>query len=386
MNHRIVHLRTTLRDDPGSRLFFQLGDLLRKAGELHEAERVLVKGLESHPRYVAALMSLGRIQLDKAQFAEAERSFARALELDPENAIAARLIGETAERVGEAVRAIKAYKLARALMPGDAEIQARIEAIERLLAGGSEEAAPEPVVEPFEPDPAVFQESESPVQPVVPPEPFPAEVAAPEVSEPFAHAVSPRRPRELISVSEDDPFTATSTGDTGVWMVADDVFAPPESSYDTAADDVFGGQPVEEPLPEPEPEYLSPPEPEFVPAPIAEATPEPEPEFEPEPEPEPAPDFTQELSLPTVTLARLALEQDDRPLALETLKAVLDLDPENWEATQLLDQLSGDEVPEIVESPYSEMPISPAEVLAAKSARLKGWMENIRSADQRRAS
>ena len=441
MYHRIDELRTLLREEPDSRRFFLLGDLLRKAGELDEAETVLTKGLEHHPKYVAARMSLGRIQLDRAQFSEAERSFARALELDPENAVAARLIGETAERVGESVRAIKAYKLARALMPGDADIQARIEAIERQLAGGPEEFPPQPVEEPFAAEPPAFPDGGVEVRPVTPPEPFPVDEPSPDDSEPFGHAVSPSRPRELISVSEDDPFAVISTGDTGVWMVADDVFAPPAPIFDRTADDVFGMDPVSEPehepefVPEPVPEPLSvpehghefapapepepepglrsrpseekegrrgeakggagpigyesgrelrpgrPPEFEAVPEPVAELIPEPEPEFVPEPIPE----YSQELPLPTVTLARLAQDQGDRPLALETLKAVLDLDPENREAGEMLELLSRDPSPEISQSPSPEISISPADLLAAKSARLKGWMEDIRSATERRA-
>jgi len=337
--------------------------------------------------------------------------------------------------VGESVRAIKAYKLARALMPGDAEVQTRIEAIERQLAGGPDAAVSEPVEEPFAAEQAPFPESGVPVQPVTPPEPFPVEEPSPEISEPFAHAIPPSRPRELISVSEDDPFAVTSTGDTGVWLVADDVFAPPAPIFDRTAEDVFGLDPE----PEPEPEYVpepepglrsrpseekegrrgeaeggagpignesgrelrpgrppdpdSDPDPEYAPKPEAVPEPVPIPEFEAEPAleiqaealAEPEPEYAQELPLPTVTLARLAQEQDDLPLALETLKAVLDLDPENLEAAEMLKQLSGDVSAEIPQSPSPEIVLASADLLAAKSTRLKGWMEDIRSATERRA-
>ena len=376
MNQRIDELRTSLRDDPGSRLFFQLGDLLRKAGEVYEAETILRSGLEHHPRYVAAWVSLGRIQLEQAQFSEAERSFARALELDPENAVAARLIGETAEKAGEWVRAIKAYKLARALTPGDAELETRIEAIEQRLSGESDDAAPEPMGEPFQAVSPGYTE----VQPLTPPEPLPVVEPAPDTPEPFDHAVSPGRPREVVLLSAADPFATTSTGDTGVWMAADDVFAPPEPTFEPAVEDVFGGDRTDE---------VSTISPEDASEPIeeqaAEAFPKLVPESEPIPELEPEPEPVQELSLPTVTLARLALEQDDRPLAQVTLKAILDRDPDHREAAELLESLSEDLPPEISEPAFAEPSVSSADLLTAKSKALKGWMENIRAAAERRA-
>ena len=58
MDYRLEQLRFQLREDPSSRLFFQLGELLRKEGRLEEAVGVLEEGLEKHPRYVAAWVSL----------------------------------------------------------------------------------------------------------------------------------------------------------------------------------------------------------------------------------------------------------------------------------------------------------------------------------------
>lgn len=384
MNQRIDELRSLLQEDPGSRRFFLLGDLLRKTGEFNEAQDVLTAGLEHHPRYVAAWVSLGRIQLDRDQFSDAERSFARALELDPENAVAARLIGETAEKGGEWVRAIKAYKLARALTPGDIELETKIEKIECLLAGDADE-----VSSVAESAPEILEE------PAVLADPFEIEVEAPD-SDPFGSVVEAPRSREVISISDDDPFAVIPTGDTGVWMVADDVFAQPEYSDEVAGDDVFGesletATPEEvAPVEELSPEELSPEELPNQEVPV-EVLSEPvaalEPEMEPEAEPEAAQesDYSRDISLPTVTLARLALEQDDRSLAEETLKAVLERDPGNMEAAQLLGVLDDEVAPESAETPAQMSPVSPAELLALKASKLKGWMEDIRTATERRA-
>lgn len=384
MNHRIDHLRARLRDDPGSRLFFQLGDLLRKAGELDEAEEILRGGLEEHPRYVAAWVSLGRIQLDEAEFSEAERSFAKALELDPENAVAARLIGETAEKAAEWVRAVKAYKLARALSPRDPDLDARIEAIERRLAGGPDDITPERVEEPSGDEAPEVAEIGVPGETATAPEPFAVEAPLPEHREPFGFTRPVSRSRVMISTSEADPFAVTSTGDTGVWMVADDVFAPPEPPFEPSVEDVFGGDQTDdvptlppqdgfEPVDEPALEAES----EIEPV-IAETIPE-EPVVRPEAEP------ARELPLPTVTLARLALEQGDRPLAMEALQAVLERDPANREAGDLLERLDEDPNTEVSEPPSPEVSVTPVDLPVAKAEALKGWMENIRAAAERRA-
>ena len=115
MDYRIEQLRYQLREDPSSRLFFQLGEILRRDGQLDEAVGVLRRGLDVHPRYVAAWMALGRALRDRGDALGAERAFSRALELDPENQVAARLIGESAIDRAEWTRAVKALKLARAL-------------------------------------------------------------------------------------------------------------------------------------------------------------------------------------------------------------------------------------------------------------------------------
>jgi tetratricopeptide (TPR) repeat protein len=137
MDYRIQQLRYQLREDPASRYFFQLGELLRKQGELDEAAEILERGLEIHPRYVAAWVALGRTRQSAGDLVTAEEAFARALELDPEHGVAARLIGETAMARGDEIRAVTAFKLARALLGPDSELEERIADLEtRTLIHG----------------------------------------------------------------------------------------------------------------------------------------------------------------------------------------------------------------------------------------------------------
>ncbi len=134
MDYRLEQLRYALREDPTSRQFFQLGELLRRTNRLDEAVQVLRNGLSHHPKYVAAYIALGRTLISKGDHAEAEETLASALQLDPENAVAARLIGQSAMQRRDPLRAIQALKLARALGDSAPTLEEEIAAVEAELA------------------------------------------------------------------------------------------------------------------------------------------------------------------------------------------------------------------------------------------------------------
>jgi cytochrome c-type biogenesis protein CcmH/NrfG len=126
---RIAELRRELESNPGSRQFYQLGELLRRAGRAAEATSVLRAGLGHHPRYVAAWVSLGRACLDRSLPRDAATALHEALELDPHNPVAWRLLGEA--RLGDADRfgALDAMQHALQLAPGDEVLRAAVEAL-----------------------------------------------------------------------------------------------------------------------------------------------------------------------------------------------------------------------------------------------------------------
>jgi hypothetical protein len=80
-----------------------------------------------------------------------------------------------------------------------------------------------------------------------------------------------------------------------------------------------------------------------------------------------------DVPLPTVTLARLAMEQGDVRLAEATLEGVLARDPANTEARQLLGEIRGP-------SHRDEGAGTPAKVAA-----LRGWLDTIRLASERKS-
>lgn len=171
-NPKIEELRSRLKSDPKSRIFFPLAEELRKLAQAAEAEQVLRTGLTSHPTYLSAWVSLGRVLHELHKDREAVDALNKALQLDPGNVVAARLLAEAYLALGEKVEAIKKYKLVYALLPGDQELEGIIERLDREInapavipepEGAAEEspfetAAAEPAVAPVaEPEAPSFQ-------------------------------------------------------------------------------------------------------------------------------------------------------------------------------------------------------------------------------------
>lgn len=142
-NPKIEELRFKVKTDPKSRLFYPLAEELRKVSQFAEAEQVLRTGLITHPAYLSAWVSLGRVLRELQKPSEAVEALSKALQLDPGNVVAARLLADCYLTLGEKIEAIKKYKLVFALMPGDEEVEATIHRLETELAGPPA-AAPEP--------------------------------------------------------------------------------------------------------------------------------------------------------------------------------------------------------------------------------------------------
>lgn len=348
MDEHINQLRERLRQDPSSREFYKLGEALRRDGELDEAADVLRKGLAHHPRYVAAWVALARLELERGNLAEVEGAAAQALEVDSENAVAARLIGEAANRSGDWKRALSAWRLALALTPGDSELHERVEEAELELASQAAEA------------PSVEIPSGE--------EASPRATAPPEL---------PELPREVFAFEDlEDPFTVTPRGDTDVWTTGEDVFT---FEADVMADEAA---PPAGPFGPPEPVESE-----------AEAAAVVLPEHEVREDIEPAgtvevseaeddgaaPSDVEEpqdvdtppagMPLPTVTLAKLALDQGDLDLARRTLEQVVTLRGPSEETRELEGLLEAGARQGGVDTKTGR-----------KIARLQGWMRAVRLA------
>src|SRR6185436_15618890 len=117
----------------GSRLFAQLAEELRKDGELEEAIRVSREGLQRHPAYPSARMTLGRALLDTGDLAAARTEFEIVLKGAPDNILASRFLGECLEGLGDLEGAVARYKATLVLAPGDRQVLSRLEAVEGSL-------------------------------------------------------------------------------------------------------------------------------------------------------------------------------------------------------------------------------------------------------------
>jgi tetratricopeptide (TPR) repeat protein len=135
---RIDELRRRLEHDPASRLFAQLAEEHRKAGELEEAIRVARAGLAQHPNYPSARLTLGRALLESGDAGSARVELEAALRGAPDNILAGRFLGEALEALGDLGSALVQYRATLKVAPGDRHIEGRIRGIEiRLGAPGA---------------------------------------------------------------------------------------------------------------------------------------------------------------------------------------------------------------------------------------------------------
>jgi tetratricopeptide (TPR) repeat protein len=141
-NPRIEDLRKRLDKDPGSRLFAQLAEELRKDGELEEAIRVSREGLQKHPAYPSARMTLGRALLDTGDVAAARVEFETVLKGAPDNILASRFLGECLEGLGDLAGARDRFKATLALAPGDKQVTAHLRELESKLKASAAPPAP----------------------------------------------------------------------------------------------------------------------------------------------------------------------------------------------------------------------------------------------------
>jgi len=415
MNDTIERLRRVLAEDPDSRRFVALGRALAEAGALDEAVRVLEEGLRRHPRLAEGWVVLAGVELERGELRAVETACARALDVDSENAEAARLIARAASRKGDWRRALSAWRLTLALAPGDAEAGEGIAEAERNLAGpdeapgdmepvqdasptvgtaagvgaGRRAALPREVVtvtageDPFRTAPrgdtGVWSTGEDVFAVEGPTAPEPVGEPGGPFGAPGPHDAFPE-PLEVevpSSIEPEEPPVVAEAAEAGE--------AAPEAA-EPGIDEALEapGEPVETaaPWPTEEPPGEVPPvEPEAAGAPAAEdgmASPEGEAaggeETGPEGEtPLPPSEAPEGMPLPTVTLARLALEQGDPELARRTLEQVVALRGESEETTALADRIRA-----------AEAGHGAAVLAARKIERLQGWMRAVRLAAESR--
>lgn len=356
-NPKIEELRFRLKTDPKSRLFYQLAEELRKVKGYEEAEQVLRSGLTHNPTYLAAWVSLGRTLREEGKHQDSIEAFAKALQLDPGNAVAARLMAEAYLSLGDKVEAIKKYKLVRALMPADEELDALIDRLEDeinpvTIHPVAAAAEPEPVPEPI-------------AERTLPARPEP--VSAPSSLEESPFAAPDAKPFEDAAAAlQHDADVAVATADVEPMREAHDEspFEEPPATY--SADAVE----VEEPLGM-----------HVDQSPLAAEVPAPWPDeepaadvFEPSTPPASATASTEDVAN-TVTMADLYVQQGFIDRAQSIYESILERDPNNDDVRAKLDALDS--------RPAAATPLG-APARNPKVERLEKWLAQVKGGGEER--
>jgi tetratricopeptide (TPR) repeat protein len=112
-NRRIDELRRRVDKDPSSIAFAQLAEEYRRMGEYIEAVKICRDGLERHPGYLSAQVTLGRALVELKNFDEARTELEAVLKVAPDNLAAIRALADIHQQTGEIAETVKAVPVPR---------------------------------------------------------------------------------------------------------------------------------------------------------------------------------------------------------------------------------------------------------------------------------
>jgi tetratricopeptide (TPR) repeat protein len=148
-------LTARLADEPSSLAFLELGEALRRRGQLDAAYKVVRGGLTRYPGLADAHDLLGRILGDQGDLAGAFDAWADALRFDPMRSGALKGIGFLYFRAGNVEAALEHLQRAADIDPDDqsiAQALSRVRAAERATPVSSQV---EPAADTIAPPPAM---------------------------------------------------------------------------------------------------------------------------------------------------------------------------------------------------------------------------------------
>ena len=115
-------LSAQLAQEPHSLVFLQLGELLRRKGQLDASHRVALMGLERHPHLADAHDLYARILADKRDFERAFDEWDLALRIAPTHTGALKGLAFLYFKVGDVAQAAALLETARRVEPDDPAI------------------------------------------------------------------------------------------------------------------------------------------------------------------------------------------------------------------------------------------------------------------------
>lgn len=140
MSDEIRRWSDELARDPGSLVFLQLGEALRRQGQLDVALRIATRGLERHADNIDAHDLLARIEVDRGELPVAVAHWEEVLRLDPRHVGALKGIGFVRFQQGRHADA-EGYLTEAAEQGGAADILGALDRVRR--SSGAVSAMPE---------------------------------------------------------------------------------------------------------------------------------------------------------------------------------------------------------------------------------------------------
>ena len=149
---RIEELKRRVQVDPASIAFAALAEEYRRAGRFDDAIATCQAGLQRHPAYLSARVTLGRALLELNRFEESREELTHVLRSAPENLAAIRGLAEIHHRRGELPEALEQYRSALSVAKHDAEIEQAVQEISKRVGTdepGGAGAVGEPTADPL---------------------------------------------------------------------------------------------------------------------------------------------------------------------------------------------------------------------------------------------
>jgi tetratricopeptide (TPR) repeat protein len=144
-------LTSRLAEEPSSLAFLELGEALRRRGQLEAAYKVARGGVSRYPALADAHDLLGRILGDEGDLAGAFDAWAEALRLDPMRIGALKGIAFLYFRAGDVAAALDHLRRAAEVDPDDLSITQAIERVRNAVTpAGESEVSPAPVGTAFQ--------------------------------------------------------------------------------------------------------------------------------------------------------------------------------------------------------------------------------------------
>ncbi len=128
-----------------SRLFVPLAEEYIQSGLLDEAISVLREGLNHHPNYLGARVSLGKVLLKKGLISEAVEEFEKVVTVSPDNLVAHKHLAHLYRELGRTRESIAACETILVFSPKDMEAAAML--TELLSPVAPVEGRPSPLPE-----------------------------------------------------------------------------------------------------------------------------------------------------------------------------------------------------------------------------------------------